>query len=359
MYNVYQHWDPLEICVVGKAYPPEFYNWIKHTSTREKFEKLAIETEEDLQNLILLLKKFNIEVLRPEIPENFEHCWHNGIAIPPPVTPRDFFITIHNSFYVPIVPNLNHAIKAFQNQKTKTWEEFYKDDQEKHKKKLKFYSNIFKKVKNSNTSVIETELDYISGCWVSRIGKDLFFATQSVHDDWDLILNQVNNMFPSTNNHIVDSQGHGDAMYCPIAPGLIISTTDEDYKNSFPNWEVVYLDPSHYAKHEKFQTSMKLNSGKWYIPEFEKNSEIITTVDRYFNEWVGQAHETVFGVNILCIDSKNIVVSEHNDLLESACSRYGIDIHVVPFKHKYFWDAGIHCVTNDLHRKSKLECYNL
>jgi len=43
MYAVYQHWDPLEVCVVGKAYPPEFYSWIKDIDTRKKFEQVALE----------------------------------------------------------------------------------------------------------------------------------------------------------------------------------------------------------------------------------------------------------------------------------------------------------------------------
>ncbi len=36
--------------------------------------------------------------------------------------------------------------------------------------------------------------------------------------------------------------------------------------------------------------------------------------------------------------------------VESACARHGIEVHVSPFRHRYFWDAGIHCITNDLHR---------
>jgi len=73
-------------------------------------------------------------------------------------------------------------------------------------------------------------------------------------------------------------------------------------------------------------------------------------VDHYFDEWVGQASETQFQVNILIIDPKNIVVSSHNDQVEKACAKYGITVHVVPFRHKYFWDAGTHCITNDINR---------
>ena len=48
-WNVYQHWDPLKVCVVGRSYPPEFYSWIQKPAVRSLFEKIAIETEEDYQ----------------------------------------------------------------------------------------------------------------------------------------------------------------------------------------------------------------------------------------------------------------------------------------------------------------------
>lgn len=52
MYSVYQHWDPLKVCVVGRSYPPEFYSWIRVPHVRKLFERMAIETEEDYQNII-------------------------------------------------------------------------------------------------------------------------------------------------------------------------------------------------------------------------------------------------------------------------------------------------------------------
>jgi hypothetical protein len=62
MYSVYQHWDPLKVCVVGRSYPPEFYSWIKVPHVRELFERIAIETEEDYQNIIKKLESFGVKV---------------------------------------------------------------------------------------------------------------------------------------------------------------------------------------------------------------------------------------------------------------------------------------------------------
>lgn len=342
--TVYHHWDPLLECVVGKGYPPEYYSWIQDVPTRRLFEQLAIETEEDLQKLCRLLAQFGVDVVRPTIPD-YEQCMVNGILVPPPVQPRDHFIQIRDKLWVCTKPNANFARNAFAGQDILTWDQFQTRDQEKHDVKLSFYKDIFE-----NRPIQETELSYISGCFVSRLGEDLYFATQTIYDDWDKIQSEVDAHFPDTCNHIVDAQGHGDAVYCPVSNGLIISIADEDYAHTFPGWEVVHLAESDYAKHNRFMSSMKLNAGKWYIPGFDKNPKILETVDQYFNEWVGEAHETVFGVNILIINTTNVVLAEYNKIAVDALKRYGITAHISPFRHKYFWDAGIHCVTNDLRR---------
>lgn len=377
MYNVYQHWDPLQVCMVGRTYPPEFYSWVADTKTRERFEKLAEETEEDYQNLIGLLKnKFNVEILRPEFSTDFQELYIEGKWVQPPTAPRDYFLMIEDKFWVPKVPNGSHAWSTFYRQNKLTWwpdyvrptdfynawPEYAQEIQEKFQKfqtldqqhldqKLNFYQHIFQQIRSQGNEIVYTDLDFINGCFVSRIGQDLYFATQTYHDNQTEILDQVNALFPNTHNRVVNAGGHGDAVYCPVTPGLIISLNDvPTYANTFPDWEVVYLPPSNYAHMREFEFSMKRNKGRWFIPGFEQDNNLIHMVDHYFDEWVGQVSETVFDVNILIVDPKNIVVSTHNDQVEQACNRYGINVHVSPFRHKYFWDCGVHCVTNDLHR---------
>lgn len=382
MYSVNQHWDPLKVCLVGRTYPPEFYSWIQDSVTRRRFEILAEETEEDYQGLInLLTKKFGVRVLRPEFPADLNSLYIAGKWVQPPTAPRDYFIMIQDKFWIPKIPNASHAWSVFYRQNKQTWwpdyvrpGDFYQDlpehapdiqkkfvefcaaDQQHLDAKLSFYPHVFEEIKNSGTAIVHTDLDFINGCFVSRIGQDLYFATQTYHDDKQGILTQVNDLFPHTRNHVVNSGGHGDAVYCPVTPGLIISLNDvPTYADTFPGWEIVYLPPSNYEHMREFEFSMKRNKGRWFIPGFEKNNNLAVMVDHYFDEWVGQVSETVFDVNILIVDPKNIVVSTHNDQVESACARHGIEVHVVPFRHKYFWDCGIHCVTNDLSRIGPVE----
>lgn len=382
MYSVYQHWDPLKVCIVGRTYPPEFYSWIANSTTRKRFEKLANETEEDYQGLInLLTNKFGTKVFRPEFPSDLQSLYIDGKWVQPPTAPRDYFLMIHDKFWVPKIPNLSHAWSVFYRQhKQRWWPDFVRpcdfyntfpdqaqDIKEKFLKfckvdqthldaKLNFYQHIFNDIAQQGNKIVFTDLDFVNGCFVSRIGKNLYFATQTYHDNKQVILDEVNQLFPTTRNYVVNSGGHGDAVYCPVCPGLIISLNDvPTYKDTFPAWEVVYLPPSNYAHMREFEFSMKRNKGRWFMPEFEQDNNLIQMVDHYFDEWVGQVSETVFDVNILIVDPKNIVVSTHNDLVEKACARHGIEVHVSPFRHKYFWDCGIHCVTNDLDRQGTVQ----
>jgi hypothetical protein len=107
MYSVYQHWDPLRVCVVGRSYPPEFYSWINVPHVRSLFEKIAIETEEDFQNIIKKLQEFGVDVLRPELPAD---PLVDGKYVPPPMTPRDYTVMVGDTFYTQHGNN-DHLIK--------------------------------------------------------------------------------------------------------------------------------------------------------------------------------------------------------------------------------------------------------
>ena len=381
-YSVYQHWDPLKVCLVGRSYPPEFYSWITDASTRNKFETLALETEEDYQGLISLLRdRFGVQIHRPELPADLNELRVGDKWVAPPTAPRDYFLMIQDRFWVPNIPNASHAWSVFYRQlKKDNWPDFVRPsdfyanfpiladlvqdkftqfnllDQQHLDKKLSFYNHVMKDIQDQGNKIVYTDQDFINGCFVSRIGQDLYFATQTYHDDQQDILDRVNRLFPSTTNHVVNAGGHGDATYCPVSPGLIISLRDvPTYSKTFPDWEVVYLPPSNYAHMKEFESSMKRNKGRWFIPGFDQDPNLVNIVDHYFNDWVGYVAETVFHVNILVVDSKNIVVSGHNDRVEQACARHGITVHIAPFRHKYFWDCGIHCATNDISRSGNLQ----
>jgi len=368
MYQVYQHWDPLRVCVVGRSYPPEFYSWIKVPHVRKLFERIAIETEEDFQNIIKKLKEFGVEVLRPNI--NFDLLTEP--FPPPPMTPRDTMCMIGDTFYR---TNGFDFQRFYNDVKDESWpecknlEQFYKlsdtikkecleiHDMNSHISHVPYeYKNIIDHIRNQGNKIRDNLGIWASGAMVSRIGKDLYFATPDYDGSWLSYQGFLDKEFKNTRNHIIITGGHGDGTYCPVCPGLIISLNDvPTYAKTFPGWEVVYLPNQSWSQVRPFLDLKEKNLGRWWIPGFEYDQSVIDVVETWLGHWTGYVEETVFDVNMLIIDHKNVIVFNYNKQVFDALARYGITAHIVPFRHRYFWDGGIHCVTLDLDREGVLQ----
>jgi glycine amidinotransferase len=218
------------------------------------------------------------------------------------------------------------------------------------------YEDIFDHIQTQG-NLITTGLD-IQGAMLSRIGKDLYFGTENSNSDPNLIMQMARQEFPSYRHHVINTGGHSDATYCPVCPGLIISLYDvPTYSETFPDWEVVYLPGQSWDQVQPFLDLKKKNAGRWWIPGFEYDSAVTDVIETWLGHWTGYVEETVFDVNMLIVDPKNVIVFNYNKQVFDALDRYGITAHVVPFRHRYFWDGGVHCVTSDLHREGTLQDY--
>jgi hypothetical protein len=365
MLEVHQPWDPLTVCAVGRSYPPEFYNWIKVPHVRKLFEKIAQETEEDYQNLISTLKKFNVEIVRPD-----KNTWReNKIIKEPPMNPRDHMIMIGNILYFkPIV----QWQKFYDSVKDSSWptvssiEQLPLDIQDECINQHGWgdplvtghpeFCEIFKFAMAKGITIKSAPFDKVNGAETTRVGKDLFFGTHDYHENPEKIEILAKESFPHYNTHVINTGGHSDGTFCPVIPGLIFSLHDvPTYKDTFPGWEVVYLPNQSWAQVKPFLDLKQKNKGKWWIPGFEYDNEVTELIETWLSHWVGYVEETVFDVNMLTIDEKNVVVFGYNEIVFDTLSRYNITPHIVPLRHRYFWDGGIHCVTTDLGRTGKMQ----
>jgi hypothetical protein len=342
---------------VGRSYPPEYYSWINVPHVRKLFERIAIETEEDYQKIIKKLKEFNVEIVRP----NADYV--SGEFLLPPMNPRDSMIQIGQNFYTVILdwnrfyqrvkdvswPNVDSIddLEPWQQQECidHGWSPLEKLNHQ--------WQPIYDKVlENTNQIRSATEHSWLNGAGVSRIGKDLYFSifNSSVNQEF------LRSEFSNYRTHLIKTVGHGDGTYCPVAPGLIISLQDiPTYADTFPGWEVVYLPNQSWRAVKPFLDLKMKNNGKWWIPGFEYDNDVVNVVEQWLGHWTGYVEETVFDVNMLIIDPKNVIVFNYNQQVFNALDRYGITPHIVPFRHRYFWDGGIHCVTLDLHRTGVMQ----
>jgi len=411
MYSVYQHWDPLKVCIVGRSYGPEFYKFIENSRVRKVLERIAIETEEDYQKLITLLGKFGVEVLRPEVTDNHkDFLLLNGSVMPPPMTPRDYSIMLGNNFFFK-THNLdsNNLQVYWKNMRGSNWPESgpttmaeYDQLDEFVKKELEgqfnnWYGTGLKRLLNleerssalvpttDNERLKDFSIDQLvwgsvlnriaqtnsvyqgmvppcfhqfnSAC-NTRVGKDIYVGTAHHGQDLTDSIQSFQKYLPEYRWHPVDTGGHSDGTYCPVKPGLIVSLQDvPTYKDSFPGWEVVYLPGQSWTKVGKFLDLKRKNKGKWWVPGEELNDDFTYFVESWLSHWVGYVEETVFDVNMLVIDQHNVVCNNYNKLVFDALARHGVTPHVVNFRHRYFWDGGLHCITSDIHRTGAMQDY--
>ena len=433
MVSVHAPWDTLRTCVVGRSYPPEFYDHIKNPAVREPLQRVAIETEEDYQTLIAKLKEFDVEVVRLDISKNIEDYMDKitGVVnVPPPMCPRDFSMMVGDTFYMPgkdwgenfNVNNLywdmmngdehsqwrdnvsklreetlaKYIVDMIQPGRPLTYKESYDKMRVTHEAReyyLSFMQGIdteeVKKViaaaemntigsikkfpmnkkfyawKSVKKWLIEHDVpmvydQYISGasCW--RIGKDLMFNYVNVMNQLnaDSFMKKWKRLFPDHRVTAVSEPGHGDGVMCPVCPGLIVSLNKANkYAETFPGWEIVQLKDESWKKVRPFIELKKKNQGKWWIKGEEENDDLIDYIETWLGDWVTYVEESVFDVNMLSIDEKNIICNGYNKVAFEAFERHGVTPHIINFRHRYFWDGGLHCVTTDLWRDGEKKDY--
>jgi hypothetical protein len=404
MLSVYQHWDPLEVCAVGRSYPPEFYSFIKNPKVRSVMERIAIETEEDYQKLISLLESFKVKVVRNDISDNIEDHFWMGHYSPPPMTPRDHTIMIGDTFFMPgeffgwypfdHIDYFSNELLSIKDKKLTISEKekfaikiqnqlenfplhiqkiIFKQLKETlrsinhnplstfpNNKKFNTFKSIEKFVKSNNNKIVYDK--YINAATTTRVGRDLYVGTISEDESFESVKNHFQSVkqyiSPEHRIHIVNAGSHSDAVYTPVKPGLIISLNkDICYKETFPDWEVVYLPNQSWEKVYPFLKLKQKNKGKWWVPGEELNDDFTDFVETWLKDWVLYVEETVFDINMLVIDENNVVCNNYNRDVFDAFKRHNITPHLVNFRHRYFWDGGLHCITSDLSRNGTMKDY--
>ena len=345
-YSVYQHWDPLKVCIVGKSYSPEFYSFIKNEKVRVVMERIARETEEDYQKLISLLESFNVKVLRPTVTDDYlNHLdTRTGKIVPPPMTPRDYSMMLGDTFYWRV-------------------DDAWKLNTPAEQIKTNFWKDVIQHISDQNNTIIDKPptpiiMGGLASAYCIRIGKDLYIGTLSnlSVDQQQEYETSIKEILKDYRIKIVNTQGHSDAVLCAVTPGLIVSLKEiKNYEESFPNWEVVYLPYQSWDRVDDFLQLKKKNKGKWWVPGEELNDDFTNFVEEWLDHWVGYVEESVFDVNMLVINKQNVVCNNYNKDVFDAFEKRGITPHIINFRHRYFWDGGLHCITSDIDREGVME----
>lgn len=357
IYNSYAEFLPLKTVMVGRCHSSES---LDHTSlemsekTKNLFNQLLQETEEDFQQFISICKQFGAEVKRPKYSSKSFKTSNSREALglggmreslfqeyPYLLIPRNNLITlddtvvsinsddvIHDDYISPIT-----NIKNIRN-------EYTTHDNLKPSSIIRLGKDIIvdkQEFMNSNT---EKGFNYLKE-WLEPIGYNIIYTAYH-------------------NFKFADHQSHGDSTLAICKPGALISHVDaKNYTTEiFKSWDGLTIseDSSKNKLSKWYSLKTKLANFNFFSKKY--NDEAFHhTIENWFKEWVGYANETVFDINIFSLDESTVVVSNYNKEVFDFFKKHKIEPIICNFRHRYFWDAGWHCLTSDLEREGNCEQY--
>jgi hypothetical protein len=337
--NSYTSWQPLEEVIVGRAYTPDYFDFIENPQVRAQLGQILDETAEDLDNLSKTIESFGARVRRPNLIDKdfFQHCQIvDGGAPLPPLTPRDWQITLGDKLLrVLPIHELDEICKEFGDQ-------------------------VVMPHRNGSYDP-DCILNGASASCIVRVGRDVFFDNSDFLRPDQTRWIVENCLGPEYRVHEAVTDGHGDAVFAILKPGIILSSKHDvnlDLARDFPGWEVLKIwDSSIWAAMEVGKFKYEQSPGAWYVQGQTPTAEFTSFVDTYLNKWTGFVAETVFDVNCLVLDESNVIFSAYNKDVFDFCHKHKINPIISELRHSYFWDGGISCCTQDLRRRGGLESY--
>jgi len=379
--------------MLGECYSPEFFNDIKNIKVKSALQRIANETQEDLEGYEKVLKDFGCDVIRPDMDKNdsiMNYTDHDGklMSIPrSPLQPRDCQLVIGNSLFYTgdDHPGIRTRLDLYNTSFTQIpkifiREQKYLDYKGNDAPDWPSYDDLIIKSLNAEplspnidihkelTEIIAKEESYqffdrfpVAAPSITVVGKDIYLDSYSNRQSivLDYCIAWLRNEFPNFRINLLNIGGHSDGCFHTIKPGAILSLKEiQTYEDTFPDWDICYLPDQSWSKVRQFTELKKQNRGKWWVPGEEDNNEFTNFVETWLQDWVGYVEETVFDVNVLVLDKKHVCVSQQdNQTVNAFLKKHNMEPVYIPWRHRYFWDGGLHCITLDLVREGTQQDY--
>jgi len=324
----YATFHPLKHCWIGSGFKTEWFHDLpiyNNNKIMDPLKRIADETEEDYQALEKILKDVGVQTYRSFLDidkfKSLKNIWR------PPVNPRDHFAVIGEKLY---------AIGS----------------------QSEGYANVLKQIDKKDIVLEWGTPGCISTATIARLGKDLY---------WDILAGTPADTIEKYKQrwtqegfrvHTSNRGYHSDSAFCIVRPGCIVSLHEiQNYEELFPGWDVCYLPNQSWKKVSPFLEMKHKVGGQWWLKGEEHNDQLIEFVNTWLNDWVGYVEETVFDVNMLSLDQNTIICNNYNKEVFDHFKKHKVEPIVFNFRHRYFWDGGVHCITQDLYREGTQEDY--
>lgn len=309
---------PLKEVWIGDCYPESFYDHLPN-EIADPFRQITEWTKEDTGRLQKFLESRGIIVRRPVFESIEDYLTGTDDLVKPPVTPRDHYMVLDKTLY------------SLHNRMPKDpWHHW-----------MDYYQQQGFDVRTPT----EQAINCVCPPAVVRVGRDLYVDRVSHSHTWGFVCEWMIEVSKNYRVNICSTNGHSDGVFCPVAPNLIASSHYKtNYKQSFPGWEV-------FAIPEKLNNFGPCKSWTVSDSEINSNQTFSKHVQTQAQDWVGNFSETVFEVNMLVLDEKNVVAMKDYPPLTEWLYQRGITVHFFDLRTRSFWDGGWHCFTLDIHRE--------
>lgn len=382
----------LRTIVLGSFFGPEYFEFIDEASIRKPLQRVAVEINQDLEYFQQLLESHGVQVLRPQLVSVAEF--------------KEFF-DLHKHFMTPpLQPRNNHAVLGDQCYR-------FTKDYSSTAQCLELYNSNIVDLTQSNSEFFTDSLaksicnyapitdtwyrkqkyqelagpdwpsfeNYIKGdrSTIPAIQQELEeFGSELKYENKELNTAEGPNFMVLGNRLVVDcneycdyaswskqhipgfevydtintTASHTDGCFVIVGKNTIVGIDPLiDYQKHFPGYTVVKIPPKNYQDvlHE-YQHSHSHNMKAWFIDGESHNHLLQEYIDKYFEKYTGFSPETVFDVNVLALDKNNVFVTSEVSEVIDPLAQQEINCIYVPWRHRWFVDCGLHCLTLDLHR---------
>jgi hypothetical protein len=313
--------QPLKTVWLGDVYPEKFYDHYE-SNLRDSLCQLTETTKHDLGKIKSKLVELGVIVQQPTF-ESMDLYISDNKLTKPPICPRDWAITLGDTLY--ITPQYESGIQPWQ----------WAIDEH-----IKAGSNVCVLNRFCDNPDPHCYMNYPS---VVRVGKDIYVDYPKdagiIEKNMSVVCSELSKNYRV---HVTHTNDHSDGVFCPVQPGQIFSTHyRKTYSHTFPEWDVFFLKDTTKQNNSQFRRWQRPDH---YLPYY---SDALAS---YALDWLGNSNETIFEVNMLVVDEKNVICIAENDAACRKLESIGITPHVMNFKTRGFWDGGLHCITLDIHR---------
>ncbi len=351
--SIHSEFQPLEEVLVGRAYPPGSFSYSKDSELRDGLDQILGETEEDLNKLVSLLESFGVTVRRPNTLFNLGD--QNGAAntldlnlfdftFPNhPLMPRDTTLVVGQQLIQTYTKSAN---RYFENW---AYYELFKDyfDRGAHWKSMPppyFQDHPLTYDGFGNKKIL------FHAANILKCGRDLFYSQPGV-GTWaekgkgtlsgiEWLKRELGSNYRF---HEAPCAGHLDGKMALLKPGVVVAWNPIHVPEKIRHWDIIRVDSP--------------NPFPEYFQKIKKQRFYKDFVNQWLKEWIGYVDETVFDVNMFSVSEKVVITNGYNLKFANQLKNYGIEAIPWNFRHQYFWDGAIHCVTLDIRRSGGLQDY--